>query len=137
LIASIFFIPRYKRIGFERVLLYYIISILIGYSIAITFPAVIDRSLSVYILEEFDKTSSAFSQNEINNLIVNKYMYDYRVTEMRITEQINSGTIYEDNGKYYLTNKGHFIATFTRFFRLHFLPKKRLIMNTYSNELVN
>jgi len=59
------------------------------------------------------------------------------VVDMRITEQLNSGTIYITNDCVRLTLLGKSIADFSGFFRKNFLAKKRLINDSFSDELVN
>ena len=58
--------------------------------------------------------------------------------DIRLTEQIQSGTIAIDNDDCVrLTLRGERLASFSRFFRAHFLPEKRLIGETYSSDLVD
>ena len=64
-------------------------------------------------------------------------MTEHQVVKIRLTEQINSGTITLKNGCVSLTFLGEMIAKFTNFFRNNFLPQKRLILKTYSNDLTN
>jgi hypothetical protein len=108
-----------------------IICIQIGYIYAISIPTVIDRSLSFYLLEKI-YVYKGIKEENLREVISNEYMSEFKVPEMRITEQINSGTIFISNGCIELTKKGEMIAKFSSFYRKKFLPKKRLVMNSYT-----
>ncbi len=57
--------------------------------------------------------------------------------DVRLTEQQQSGTVVIRNGCVVLTEWGQTIATTSRFFRNHFLPKQRLLMGEYSDDLTD
>ena len=114
-----------------------IILFLIGYIFSISIPTVIDRSLSFYILEKLDQRGGAIKLSSFDNIIKNEYMNEHRLVDIRITEQQNSGTIYIEDGCVKLTDRGKKITDFSLFFRKNFLPKKRLIMDSYTDELTN
>jgi hypothetical protein len=106
------------------------------YILSISIPTVIDRSLSFYMLENIHKAGSRIPKNQLDNLIRNEYMNEYKVLDMRLTEQIQSGTITIDGECVQLTKFGKKIVNFSEFYRANFLPKKRLILDSYSNELI-
>ena len=64
-------------------------------------------------------------------------MVEHRLIDVRLTEQLASGTIVIKNGCVKLTPKGEYIASFGRFYRQHFLPKQRLLMGEYTADLTN
>jgi hypothetical protein len=64
-------------------------------------------------------------------------MPEHRLVDVRITEQQQSGTIQVKNGCVLLTERGQTLATFSRFFRNHLLPKQRLLMGEYSSDLTD
>ncbi len=109
----------------------------LGYIIAITIPTIIDRSLSFYILEKLQQRGGGIQKSKINYIFTDEYMRESRLVDIRLTEQMESGTLIIDNGCIKLTSKGERIASFGNFFRLHLLPKKRLLMGKYTNELIN
>ena len=100
------------------------ICLLIGYIYSISVPTIIDRSLSIYILEEIYKNNKAgIKIDDLDELISKKYMREYRVKEMRVSEQLASGTIYIDNDTIFLTEKGRLISIVTTAAREYILPK--------------
>lgn len=121
---------------FEKMLLI-VIWLLGGYAFAISVPTVIDRSLSFYILEKLQQRGGAITRNSFEWVFINEYMIEHRLVDIRLTEQLESGTIVIDDGCVRLTNKGNKLATFSRFFRANLLPKERLIMGKYSDYLTN
>ena len=111
--------------------------ILYGYAIAISFPTVIDRSLSFYLLEKINQRGGAVKQDAFEAIFKNEYVPEHRLMEIRLTEQLESGTISIENNCVSLTQKGRNFVYFSQFFRRHFLPKKRLIMGEYTDDLID
>jgi hypothetical protein len=122
--------------AFEKFLLVCIF-LLIGYSIAISVPTVIDRSLSFYILEKIQQRGGGIKLDSFEEVFTQEYVKEHRLVDVRLTEQIQSGTITIENGCVKITEKGKNITEFSRYFRIHFLPKKRLLMGQYSDDLTD
>jgi len=114
-----------------------VIWLLAGYGFAISVPTVIDRSLSFYILEKIQQRGGGIKQNSFEEVFTKEYFKEGRVVDVRLTEQLESGTIIIKDGCVMLTEKGESIATIGRFFRQNLLPKKRLLMGEYSDDLTN
>lgn len=110
---------------------------LAGYAIAISVPTVLDRSLSFYLLEKLQQRGGGIREDAFPKIVSGEFMQEYRVVDARLTEQIESGTIAIDNGCVVLTDKGRRIASFSHYFRQNFLPKQRLLMGQYSDDLTD
>lgn len=108
-----------------------------GYAFAISIPTVIDRSLSFYVLEKLDQRGGGIRQEAFERVFTHEYVREHRLVDIRLTEQLQSGTIAIVEGCVKLTEKGKAIADFSRFYRLHFLPKERLIMTSYTDDLTD
>jgi hypothetical protein len=121
---------------FEKFLLICIF-LLIGYSIAISLPTVIDRSLSIYILEKIQQRGGGIKLDSFEEVFTKEYVKEHRLVDVRLTEQVQSGTITIENGCVKITEKGKNITKFSRYFRIHFLPKRRLLMGQYSDDLTD
>jgi len=121
---------------FERIQIS-IIWFLIGYALAISFPTVIDRSLSFYILEKIEQRGGGIKLSYFEDIFTKEYIYEHRLVDVRLTEQKNSGTISVNNGCVKITGRGRAIVSFSRFFRLNLLPKKRLLMGEYTDDLTD
>lgn len=136
--SIILFTTRYFQIlsGFEKSLLI-LIWLLVGYALAISVPTVIDRSLSFYILEKIQQRGNGIRQDAFENIFKEEYIYEHRLVDVRITEQLESGTIVINNGCVLLTPKGEKIAFFSRYYRTHWLPRQRLLMGKYSSDLTD
>ena len=111
--------------------------LLIGYSLAISIPTIIDRSLSLYLLEKVYLTNNKMSLDKFKQIFITDYISDKLIIEMRLTEQQELGNLYIDDGNVILTNQGINIAKFGLFFRKNLLPRKRLVSDRYSEELIN
>jgi hypothetical protein len=135
--ALVFLIPYFRSLsGFEKLLLL-IIWLLGGYAFSISVPTVIDRSLSFYILEKIQQRGGGIKEDRIEDVFTKEYVKEHRLMDVRLTEQLESGTIIIDNGCVKLTKKGDEIASFGRFFRKNFLPRKRLLMGEYTDDLTD
>jgi len=119
---------------FEKVLIF-IIYLLLGYSLALSIPTIIDRSLSFYILEKIQEKGSSIKEKNFAELFTKEYMIEHQLVKVRLTEQLVSGTIVIENGCVKLTKFGETLASLSRNFRKYFLAKKRLLSGEYTNEL--
>lgn len=111
--------------------------LLLGYAYAISVPTVIDRSLSFYTLEKLQQRGGGILLAAFERVYANEYMKEHRLVDVRLTEQEQSGTIKIENGCVVLTEWGNTLATASRYFRNHFLPKQRLLMGEYSSDLTD
>ncbi len=134
---AVFSITYFRPLGnFEKSQLI-VIWLLAGYGFAISIPTVIDRSLSFYILEKLQQRGGGIKHESFADVFTQEYVKEHRLVDVRLTEQLESGTIVIEEGCVKLTEKGDLMATFSRFFRRHLLPKKRLLMGVYSDDLTN
>lgn len=122
--------------GFEKSQLI-IIWLLSGYAFAISVPTVIDRSLSFYILEKIQQRGGGIRQNAFEQIFTKEYVKEHQLVDVRLTEQLESGTIKIRDGCVLLTVKGQRVAAFGRYYRTHWLPKQRLLMGRYSDDLTD
>ncbi|WP_374412216.1 hypothetical protein [Hydrogenophaga sp.] len=122
--------------GFEKLLLV-VIWILSGYAFAISVPTVLDRSLSFYILEKLQQRGGGIQQSRFADVFTKEYLKEHRLVDVRLTEQLQSGTIEIHDGCVKLTEKGQRLAAASRYFRQNFLPKQRLLMGQYSSDLTD
>jgi hypothetical protein len=111
--------------------------LLLGYSCAISVPTVIDRSLSFYILEKLQQRGGGIKLDAFDQVFTQEYVKEHRLVDVRLTEQQQSGTIEIKDGCVKLTAWGQTIASSSRYFRAHFLPKQRLLMGKYSDDLTD
>ncbi len=114
-----------------------IICLLLSYAFAISVPTVIDRSLSFYILEKIQQRGGGIQLDSFEDVFTKEYVREHRLVDVRLTEQQASGTIVIQNGCVKLTGRGQAIASFSRYFRQHFLPKRRLLMGEYTDALTD
>lgn len=114
-----------------------LIWLLIGYILAISVPTVIDRSLSFYILEKIQQRGGGIKLASFEEVFTKEYVKEHRLVDVRLTEQQQSGTIAITDGCVKLTEHGLQLASFSRFFRKNLLPKQRLLMGKYTDELTD
>lgn len=134
---GLFAIVYFRSLGvFEKIQLI-AIWLLAGYAFAISVPTVIDRSLSFYILEKLQQRGGGIRQNAFEQVFTQEYVKEHRLVDVRLTEQLESGTIKIKSGCVLLTEKGERLARFSRYFRQHLLPKRRLLMGEYKDDLTD
>ena len=133
----IYLVKFFGALGLYEKFLLICIWVLAGYAFAISVPTVLDRSLSFYILEKLQQRGGGIQMARMPDVFTNEYMKEHRLVDVRLTEQAQSGTIEIKDGCVKLTPKGERIASMSRFFRLHLLPKKRLLMGEYTDDLTN
>lgn len=115
-----------------------VICALLGYALALTFPTVIDRSLSFYILEKLQQRGGAIQVQHLDKVFQEEYVREHRLMDVRLTEQLQSGTVQIDAANCLrLTPRGDRLARFSRFFRAHWLPPRRLVAGAYTQDLVD
>ena len=132
------FTSRYfSLVQFSEKILLSVIFLLTGYTLALSIPAVIDRSLSFYILEKLQQRGGGILLDRMPEVFTQEYMKEHHLVDIRITEQMEAGTVVVRDGCVRLTPWGNAMATGSRFYRLHFLPTRRLLMGTYSAALVD
>ena len=133
---SFFFKHRVNLDFFESIVIMLLLSLL-GYSLSLSLPTVIDRSLSFYFLEKIEQHNGSIKKASMRDIFINDYIDEYKLIEIRITEQLESGTIQLDGTCISLTKRGYLVAKFSNFFRKNLLANNRLILDEYSNHLTN
>ncbi|MBD7955301.1 hypothetical protein H9654_13940 [Stenotrophomonas sp. Sa5BUN4] len=114
-----------------------VIWLLGGYLFAISIPTVIDRSLSFYILEKLDQRGGGIREDAFRQVFTEEYVREHHLVEVRLTEQLQSGTIEIQSGCVKLTPRGKRLAGFSRFYRQNLLPTHRLLMGQYTDALTD
>lgn len=114
------------------------ICLLGGYAFAISVPTVVDRSLSIYILEKLDQRGGGIRQDAFADVFVQEYMPEHRLVDVRLTEQLSSGTVViDDDGCVRLTDRGARIVALSRFYRTRILPKNRILLGERTDDLTD
>jgi hypothetical protein len=114
-----------------------VICLLAGYIFSISIPTILDRSFSFYILEKIQQRGGGIQSARFEEVVMKEFIKEHQLIAARLTEQQESGTISIENGCVKLTERGDRLATFSRFFRKNFLPKHRLLMGKYSDDLTD
>lgn len=109
LFACIFFcrFRRKKRIeqSIKEMFLSLLAATFLVYSFHITFPTVMNRSLSLYILSRID-TADGQSFEEVQEGFMDGYINNYSTVCRRLDEQLSSGNVYFNEGRYAISKKG-------------------------------
>ena len=77
---------------FEKLQIF-LIYLLIGYSLSISIPTIIDRSVSIYLIEKIKKNGGSVKKSALKEF-VKDYITELQVIEVRLTEQLKSGNIF-------------------------------------------
>lgn len=100
-------------------------------------PTVIDRSLSLYIVNKIDHRGGQVSEASMDEIFVEEYLPEFRLVDVRMTEQVTSGTVRIENGCVFLTPKGKMLSRFVSWYRGNFLPQKRNLMGEVTDQLTD
>jgi hypothetical protein len=114
-----------------------LIWLMLGYIYAISVPTVIDRSLSFYILEKMQQRGGSLRLDRFEEIFTKEYSREHQLVAVRLTEQQASGTVRIDGDCVILTERGQRLANFSRFFRQYLLPRQRLLMGKYTDQLTD
>jgi hypothetical protein len=102
---------------------------------AIMGPTVVDRSLSLYIVEKVDQHGGEVAAAAMDDIFIEEYLPEFRVVEVRITEQLQSGTLVMDGDCLRLTERGEAVAGFVRWYRRMLLPRRRVLLEEETDAL--
>ena len=138
-VVAVFSLIIRARLPFDGFSLLLLVAIwaLGGYAFAISGPAVLDRSLSFYILEKLQQRGGGIQESRMGDVFKDEYVPEFRLIDVRLTEQLQSGTVTVENGCVKLTPRGERLATVSRFIRTNLLPKHRLLAGVYTDALVD
>lgn len=100
-------------------------------------PTVIDRSLSLYIVNKIDQRGGEVREEAMSDIFIYEYLPEFRLVDVRMTEQVTSGTVEIKDGCIYLTDKGRIISQFANWYRANFLPQKRNLMGEVTDQLTD
>lgn len=133
----LFLLPAFNALNLFEKTQMVVIWLISAYAIAISVPTVIDRSLSFYILEKLHQRGGGIKQASFEQVFTQEYVREHRLVDVRLTEQLESGTIKLENGCVKLTAKGEQLVRFSSYFRKNWLPKERLLMGHYTDDLTD
>ena len=104
---------------------------------AVMGPTVIDRSLSIYIVQKIDQRGGEVQEAAMGDIFIQEYMPEMRLIDVRLTEQVTSGTVLAEGDCLILTPKGKALSNFAAFYRATFLPQKRILMDEQTDSLTD
>jgi hypothetical protein len=138
-IVTAFSLLIWKHLPFDGFSFFLLVAVwaLGGYAFAISGPALLDRSLSFYILEKLQQRGGGILESRMEDVFREEYVPEFRLIDVRLTEQLQSGTIIIENGCVKLTPRGERLASLSRFIRTRLLPKHRLLAGVYTDALVD
>ena len=100
-------------------------------------PTVVDRSLSIYLVQKVDQRGGAVAESSMHDIFVKEYLPEFGVVDVRLTEQLTSGTIKVEDGCVILTPKGVRVSRFVNWYRKALLPRKRNLMGVVTDQLTD
>ena len=83
---------------------------------ALTIPAILDRSVSLYLLNSLDNRAElGMSEAEVEREFLDVYFDGNYAIRKRLHEQLAIRTVHYSDGRYYITDAGSGFMTFARF----------------------
>jgi hypothetical protein len=96
-----------KIITIRDILLLFCVFCCIQVVIFTHLPVTADRSVSVFMLGYMNQKNGECTKQELEDVFIEKYVYEYKAFDKRLFEQIYTGTIEEKgDGEYILTDSG-------------------------------
>lgn len=93
----------------------FIICCCVNLAFFILVPVTVERSVSVFMLSYMDTYDKGYTQEEIGEIFVDKYVNEYGAFEKRFNEQLETGSIVlNPDGTYSITDTGRFIVKMFR-----------------------
>lgn len=80
----------------------------------IVIPVTIDRSVTVFLLGQLTRSAEGLSKTELRDALVATYVDDYDAVNRRMQEQITSGNVSYQTGRFVLTAQGRKFVEFSR-----------------------
>lgn len=68
-------------------------------------PVTLERSISVFMLNKM-KNEKSYTKKEIEEMFIDKYVYEYKAFDKRLNEQEYTGTIEKKDKEYKINKKG-------------------------------
>lgn len=136
-IACTLWVQHRSTVSREEMGLSLVVALLLTTLYALSIPTIIDRSLSVYMLEKLAQRGGAIRRDAFDEILKQEFFPEHRLVDIRLTEALNSGTVTVADGCVRLTPRGVMISDFTRFFRTTLLPKKREINGRFTDDLTD
>ena len=120
---------KIKWLSAKDVVLVFILTCSINMVFFTLIPVTVERSVSVFMLSYMDTYSDrTYTQDEVAEIFVEKYVNEYGAFEKRFDEQLTTGTIVQNpDGTYSITDKGRFIVKMFRLISDVFDTDERLV----------
>ncbi|MBR6476761.1 MAG: hypothetical protein IKS98_15140 [Lachnospiraceae bacterium] len=120
---------KIKWLSAKDVVLVFILTCSINMVFFTLIPVTVERSVSVFMLSYMDTYSDrTYTQDEVAEIFVEKYVNEYGAFEKRFDEQLTTGTIVQNpDGTYSITDKGRFIVKLFRLISDVFDTDERLV----------
>ncbi len=77
-------------------------------------PVTVDRSISIFMLSEFDSADHPLGENEVRDAFVHRYVDDWGQIDRRLREQELSGNIESTPSGWRITQQGRAFMTISR-----------------------
>jgi len=106
-----------------------ILALVLFFCVNLTFfthlPVTAERSISVFLLDYFNKNSDRYlTKEEVTKIFIDKYLYEDKAIEKRLHEQIFSGNISQEGEKYKISTQGKNLMKFYKLITAIFKIKK-------------
>lgn len=124
---------RMNFISARDIFLLFCVFCCVNFTLFTLIPVTVERSISVFMLSYMEENDNLqWTQGDVEDVFVSKYIEDYGAFEKRFHEQLETGSIVEEeNGKYRITGRGKMIVRLFRIVANIFHTDQRLV---YPNE---
>ncbi|MCE4538587.1 hypothetical protein LXT12_15145 [Pelomonas sp. P7] len=86
-----------------------LLTFLLAYAFMFTVPTTVDRAYSVRLIQQLDQSRDGMSRAEMEDWFAGRFIGEGGV-ERRVREQLATGTLSEEHGRFVLTARGRWLA---------------------------
>ena len=105
----------------------FVIFLLSAFCFNLTVPAIVDRSVTVYLLNSLDNSNDGMTEQEIQREFMHTYFDENYAVRKRLREQVDSGNVRYDGDRYHVTKDGRTIMTTVRFLSMLYNLDPRIV----------
>lgn len=91
-----------------------LLTLLLAYAFMFTVPTTVDRAYSVQLIQQLAGSPGGMSRADLEDWFVHRFVAEGGV-ERRVREQLVTGTLREQQGRFVLTERGQWLAASFRF----------------------
>lgn len=113
--VALVFLCAKRKLTLEASVATFVIFLLSAACFNLTVPAIFDRSVSLYLLNTLDNSRHGMTEQEVQEELMRVYFDQNHAVRKRLHEQVLSGSVRYEGGRYQVTENGRTVMAVARF----------------------